>query len=192
MDKLNEAPNFHKPKLKEAKNSTISTGERALAKEVKEIRMKKAKEQDEENQNLKTEFSWDKYQGKPAPLAKKVIENREKYGNSNVSRSPEWEDADEESIQNEIKNLYSKAKKEEMYGRMDGAKNFAFQALRLQGIIDKREKPVEEIKKNKTIGKTRADFVKIYRLNENSESSLPKTIYNASKELTLDHEILTL
>ncbi|CAG9328154.1 LRRC72 [Blepharisma stoltei] len=161
--KLSEGPTQSKPKQSKPKASTISTGERALAHEVKEIKIKNEQKEAEEEKNSITVFGWDKYQGKPAPIAKKVLENAKKFWNSQVSRAPEWENAEEEAIKNEIKSLYAKAKKEEMYGRMDGAKEFAFQALRLQGILDKREKPVEEVKVDELPEKPRTDFVKIFR-----------------------------
>ena len=53
-----------------------------------------------------------------------------------------WRLCSPDILEQEIKNLYAKAKKEEMNGRNDSAKQLVMQALRLQGL-DTRTKPIK-------------------------------------------------
>lgn len=75
----------------------------------------------------------------------------------------EWKKVEDKVLTEEIENFYSKAKKEEMAGRVDTAKDYAMKALRLEGL-DTRIKPIVAEKKNERVNKTRFDWYAVYSL----------------------------
>lgn len=102
-----------------------------------------------------------------------------------------WKLCDEDFLKQEIKNLYAKAKKEEMNGRADSAKQLAMMALRLEGL-DTRTKPIlkepEEIRKMKF----KTDTFFVYSFKESLRDAGAKTIYNSSKPLELHSSSLII
>jgi hypothetical protein len=266
MQKVAESNGIAKRQEKTVKPQlmSISTGEKRLAREVKEIQSRYVQEQEEEEKKQKeTRFGWEKYKHQPAPRAHSVVINRQNYGVSYENRLTEWEKnlikplfikydkgkfhidktgyldfeemkkliadirenkagigkvptvdelnaveimrkwdrnndskihwrefregmnnwqwrkVDDKVLSDEIENFYAMAKKEEMSGRSETAKDYAMRALRLEGL-DTRMKPITSDKKVEQVNKTRFDWYSVYSLMNTqpqaNKMSVPKLI----------------
>jgi Ca2+-binding EF-hand superfamily protein len=102
-----------------------------------------------------------------------------------------WKLCDEDFLKQEIKNLYAKAKKEEMNGRNDSAKQLAMMAMRLEGL-DTRTKPLIKESEPLELVKFRTDTFFVYRFKEAFRDVGVKTIYNSSKPLDLSPHMVVL
>jgi len=102
-----------------------------------------------------------------------------------------WKMCDEDYLKQEIKNLYAKAKKEEMNGRTDSAKQLAMMALRLEGL-DTRTKPLLKDPEPQEKAKFRTDTFFVYRFKESLRDAGMKTVFNSSKPLELHSEMVKL
>ena len=259
------------PKMvKPPKKPGLSTGEKDLAREIKDIKAKKVRLVLEAERNGITEFGWDKFKEAPAPIATKVKQNYQNFGLCPEERVSEWEKneikkifwnydkdksgnldfeemgqllrdikenkagigkipvdevsalidqmkawerlsdskihwrefrdgmnlfkwrlCDSDVLEQEIKALYAKAKKEEMNGRNDSAKMLSMQALRLQGL-DTRTKPIMPSTAEIEKPKFKTDTFFVYKFKESLRDVGVKTIYNSSKPLDLQKQALIL
>lgn len=95
-----------------------------------------------------------------------------------------WKLCEPDVLEQEIKSLYARAKKEEMNGRTDSAKQLAMMALRLEGL-DTRTKPIFQPPKKEEKLKFKTDTFYVYKFKESFRDVGIKTIYNSSKPLEL-------
>ena len=102
-----------------------------------------------------------------------------------------WRLCDSDVLEQEIKALYAKAKKEEMNGRNDSAKILSMQALRLQGL-DTRTKSIMPSTAEIEKPKFKTDTFFVYKFKESLRDVGVKTIYNSSKPLDLQKQALIL
>ena len=102
-----------------------------------------------------------------------------------------WKLCDEDYLKQEIKNLYAKAKKEEMNGRAESAKQLAIMAMRLEGL-DTRTKPLLKEPEAKQKAKFRTDTFIVYKFKESLRDVGVKTIYNSSRPMDLNSHIVEL
>ena len=78
-----------------------------------------------------------------------------------------------------------------MNGRSDCAKQLCMMALRLEGL-DTRTKPIFNPPKEKQKQKFNTDTFFVYKFKESLRNVGAKTIYNATKPLDLDPQMLVL
>jgi len=97
----------------------------------------------------------------------------------------DWKIMDKEQLDSEVKELYSKARKEAMKGKKEEAKALVMKALKLQGVESRNQKMFEK-KPPPEQPKLRFDSFKVYQLDKNKtfyEGSIPKKLSSNSAVL---------